>query len=223
MTRRNLKPYFILIVLTVTGINGGFLGFVFAEVPVVPDSEIVEPSSSLKTATVSSTPTMVSPSTSTIEPSVETVPPTPPENFETTQIMPNIETISPSVEMTNPESNTLQGVSSDPDNDQFSSMPFSPPTDTLLGVISNPQVYLFGLSFFSNPESETLAGIISFPDFVEFISLPKPDRFVAGTLIELDRTALLLYYVQFTSAWLIPVIVSAIGIGIVIARKFQFR
>ena len=43
---------------------------------------------------------------------------------------------------------------------------------------------------------------------------------IGGSLIPLDYAALLLSSINMTAAWLIPVIVSAIGIGIVIARKF---
>jgi len=43
---------------------------------------------------------------------------------------------------------------------------------------------------------------------------------VGGELIPLDTTSLLVAGTQMTAAWLIPVIVAAIGIGIVIARKF---
>jgi len=43
---------------------------------------------------------------------------------------------------------------------------------------------------------------------------------VGGELIPLDGTMVLLAGAQTSVAWMIPVIVSAIGIGIVIARKF---
>jgi len=43
---------------------------------------------------------------------------------------------------------------------------------------------------------------------------------VGGEFIPLDSTMILLAGTQTTAAWMIPVIVSAIGIGIVIARKF---
>ncbi len=43
---------------------------------------------------------------------------------------------------------------------------------------------------------------------------------VGGELIPIDSTSLLLVGAQMNAAWMIPVIVSAIGIGIVIARKF---
>ena len=49
---------------------------------------------------------------------------------------------------------------------------------------------------------------------------PDCSPLVAGSLIPIDTTMVLVAGAQSTSAWMIPVIVSAIGIGIVIARKF---
>ncbi len=43
---------------------------------------------------------------------------------------------------------------------------------------------------------------------------------VGGELIPLDTTMVLVAGTQTTAAWMIPVLVSAIGIGIVLARKF---
>ena len=43
---------------------------------------------------------------------------------------------------------------------------------------------------------------------------------VGGEFIGLETTSVLAAGAQYTAAWMIPVIVSAIGIGIVIARKF---
>jgi len=43
---------------------------------------------------------------------------------------------------------------------------------------------------------------------------------VGGTIIPIDTTALLVVGAQMNAAWMIPVIVSGIGIAIVIARKF---
>ncbi len=43
---------------------------------------------------------------------------------------------------------------------------------------------------------------------------------VGGELIPLDTTMVLVAGTQLTAAWMIPAIVAAIGIGIVIARKF---
>ena len=43
---------------------------------------------------------------------------------------------------------------------------------------------------------------------------------VGGELIPLDTTSLIVVGAQMNAAWMIPVIVSAIGIGIVLARKF---
>jgi len=43
---------------------------------------------------------------------------------------------------------------------------------------------------------------------------------VGGWFFEVDKPALLVVGAQMNAAWMIPLIVSAIGIGIVIARKF---
>ncbi len=49
---------------------------------------------------------------------------------------------------------------------------------------------------------------------------PPPPPPVGGELLPVDTIVLLLAGAQMNAAWLIPVIVAAIGIGIVIARKF---
>ncbi len=51
-----------------------------------------------------------------------------------------------------------------------------------------------------------------------FNELPKV--VVGGELIPLDTTMVLVAGTQYTASWMIPVIVSGIGIAIVIARKF---
>ena len=51
-------------------------------------------------------------------------------------------------------------------------------------------------------------------------SLIMIEEVVGGELLPIDSTALLLAGLSQSSIWMIPVIVSAIGIGIVIARKF---
>ena len=43
---------------------------------------------------------------------------------------------------------------------------------------------------------------------------------IGGEIIPIESTAVLLAGAQTTSSWLIPVIVSAVGIAIVIARRF---
>ncbi len=43
---------------------------------------------------------------------------------------------------------------------------------------------------------------------------------VGGDMIQMQTTSVLAAGAQYTAAWMIPVLVSAIGIGIVIARKF---
>jgi len=52
---------------------------------------------------------------------------------------------------------------------------------------------------------------------VDTVSFGMP---VGGELIPVDSTSLLVAGAQANALWLIPVLVSAIGIGIVIARKF---
>jgi hypothetical protein len=46
------------------------------------------------------------------------------------------------------------------------------------------------------------------------------DSPVGGNIIPIDTTSLLLAGAQMNSAWLIPAITTAIGIGIVLARKY---
>jgi len=55
-------------------------------------------------------------------------------------------------------------------------------------------------------------------DHVQFCTQPK--HVVGGELIPLDSIMILLAGTQMTAAWVIPMVVSAVGIGIVIARKF---
>ena len=43
---------------------------------------------------------------------------------------------------------------------------------------------------------------------------------VGGEMIQIETTPVLAAGAQYTAAWMIPVIVSGIGIAIVIARKF---
>jgi len=49
---------------------------------------------------------------------------------------------------------------------------------------------------------------------------PPPPTAIGGELIPIETTSLILAGTQSVAAWMIPVLVSAIGIGIVIARKF---
>ncbi len=43
---------------------------------------------------------------------------------------------------------------------------------------------------------------------------------VGGDMIQMQTTSVLAAGAQYTAAWMIPVLVSAIGIAIVVARKF---
>jgi len=65
---------------------------------------------------------------------------------------------------------------------------------------------------------QTLTNIT--PNQILQIFEPYEHAPVGGKIIPLDTTMVLLAGTQLTASWLIPVIVSAIGIGIVIARKF---
>ena len=51
-------------------------------------------------------------------------------------------------------------------------------------------------------------------------SLQCPSDAVGGEFIGIETTSVLAAGAQYTAAWMIPVLVSAIGIAIVIARKF---
>jgi len=57
-------------------------------------------------------------------------------------------------------------------------------------------------------------------NLLQQIKADKIERFIGGELISLDTTMVLLGATKTTASWMIPVLVSAIGIGIVIARKF---
>ncbi len=45
-------------------------------------------------------------------------------------------------------------------------------------------------------------------------------RAIGGDMIQMQTTSVLAAGAQYTAAWMIPVIVSGIGIAVVIARKF---
>ncbi len=49
---------------------------------------------------------------------------------------------------------------------------------------------------------------------------PTGGQLVGGIIIPLDTTMILLAGTQMTAAWLIPAIVSVVGISLVLARKF---
>jgi len=72
--------------------------------------------------------------------------------------------------------------------------------------------YVDGTAFInSQPESSDLI----FNTFFD-----PSEGTVGGTPVPIDTTSLLLAGTQMTASWMIPVIIAAIGIGIVIARKF---
>ncbi len=90
-----------------------------------------------------------------------------------------------------------------------------PPTNTLSG-------YFFeDWTCTPNPVNEVIwfdiTGAVILDIVVDTVSFGMP---VGGEMIPLDTTMVLVAGSQNTAAWMIPVIVSGIGIAIVIARKF---
>ena len=81
--------------------------------------------------------------------------------------------------------------------------------------------------FFPGVDSDTMEKVLtveqaSFAIHSVFpcMMMPPSPSAVGGDFIPLDSTLVLVAGAQYTAAWMIPAIVSAIGIGIVIARKF---
>ncbi len=93
-----------------------------------------------------------------------------------------------------------------------------------LGIRSDGTIFVAGTPFFGDGRDIWTIDTTGFMTLIgngvrqvaDLAFVPCP---VSGTMIPIDSTALLLVGAQTTAAWLIPVIVSAIGIGIVIARK----
>jgi len=80
------------------------------------------------------------------------------------------------------------------------------------GTINGPgQINLFGKVI----EVENTGTITAIINEIFTVALA-----VGGELLPIESIAVLLAGSQMTASWLIPVIVSAIGIGIVIARRF---
>jgi len=73
-----------------------------------------------------------------------------------------------------------------------------------------------------NPDNERIWIDISGADVRQVIvwTVSFDRNAVGGEIIPLDTTMVLAAGAQYTAAWMLPVLVSAIGIGIVIARKF---
>jgi len=103
----------------------------------------------------------------------------------------------------------------------------------------NPQTTFFELALFCiNPQGDPPSGTFQITDCQAdmetetwFIQGPNPGTAncnincflrsaVGGEFIGIDSTMVLVAGTQNTAAWMIPAVVSAIGIGIVIARKF---
>ena len=91
-------------------------------------------------------------------------------------------------------------------------------------IVNNGNLNVFGILInngnFINNGAVLDCGIIT----GTFLPLPgivnQCPSAVGGDIIPLDSTMILAAGAQYTAAWMIPAIVSAIGIAIVIARKF---
>jgi len=57
--------------------------------------------------------------------------------------------------------------------------------------------------------------------FESSIILPPPPEFIGGSIIPVDTTSLVLAGAKTTAAWMIPVVIAGIGIGLVVLRKFR--
>ena len=60
---------------------------------------------------------------------------------------------------------------------------------------------------------------VSHVDYTVQMGSTPPGGFVGGTLSDTDTTAVLLAGVHTASAWMIPALIAAVGLGIVISRK----
>jgi len=80
-------------------------------------------------------------------------------------------------------------------------------------------VFIFHFKCMPNPDWEEIT--IQLNSDVNLVEIwTESFSFIGGELIPIDTTSLIVAGAQMNAAWMIPVIVSAIGIGIVIARKF---
>jgi len=98
------------------------------------------------------------------------------------------------------------------------------------GVFEPGETWQFTIQDYSNTAGGSPAALgtlgiesASFGDDVStgsIVALPREARAIGGEMISLDSTMVLTAGAQYTAAWMIPATVAAIGIGIVIARKF---
>ena len=105
---------------------------------------------------------------------------------------------------------------------------------TQAGVFESGETWKFILNSYSGPLGTAAnfgsVGISSPNPTIITLQTPSTGSIIAtpiekggtvgGVFIGIDKTAVLLVGAQMTSAWLVPIIVAFIGIGIVLARKF---
>jgi len=98
------------------------------------------------------------------------------------------------------------------------------------GVFESGETWSFVLDDYLHTRGEPASnfGTIGVPSGMQGVSDLSTGNIIAihkaemigGTLLPIDTTSLMLYYIQGTAAWMIPAILAALGIGIVLARKF---
>ena len=113
---------------------------------------------------------------------------------------------------------TLDGSGSfDPDGDPLSFTWTEPPGGSVIATGALPSVsFATGIHTIGLTVEDPNGATDSDTAVIEVIACTP----VGGEFIPLDTTMVLVVGTQYTAAWMIPVLVSAIGIGIVIARKF---
>ena len=96
--------------------------------------------------------------------------------------------------------------------------PFTLGDGTFAGTTADDR--FFGVMDTNGISAITMSGVGASNIEVDHVQFCVPQKHVVGgELIPLETTSLLLVATQSAAAWMIPVIVSAVGIGIVIARK----
>lgn len=94
-------------------------------------------------------------------------------------------------------------------------------------IVNNGNLIIFGTlinsgQFINNGQVTncgTISGTVSIPGIVNECPSVDEDVPVGGTLIPIDSTSLLLVGTQLTVSWLIPVLVSVVGIGLALVRR----
>ncbi len=96
----------------------------------------------------------------------------------------------------------------------------------IAGVFEPGETWQFILDGYSGPAGASQFGSVGVPSTTlgstgSIIAIPiEKGGTIGGVFIGIDTASILLAGAQMTSAWLVPIIVAAIGIGMILARKF---